>query len=372
MTKILYLVANDAYFLSHRLPVALAAKEKGFNIIVAAKDTGFGKDIEKHGFKFIPLKKLERGGLNPFKDFFALKEILSIYKKETPNIVHHVAMKPVLYGSIAAWFCNVPFVINALTGLGYLFISNAIMAKIIRTGIVFIFKWLFSKKQFCLILQNRDDLKFFKQRMPKASIEMIKGSGVDVDEFKPGTKKQNEDIKIALVARMLWDKGIQEAMHAMRILKNKGIKADLYLYGDPDPENPKSIDVNQLEQWEKEGLCYWKGHVKNIAKIYQGSDIALLPSYREGLPKSLIEAAACGLPIITTDVPGCREVVEEGVNGYLVPLKDHEIMAERLEQLITSEMLRTKLGNKSRQKAEQEFSKSIIVKETFKVYQMPK
>ncbi len=368
MKKILYLVANDAYFLSHRLPVALAAKKQGYKIIVVAKDTGNQKEITKHGFQFIPLTKLERGGLNPFKDLSALQEMMAIYRRIQPDLVHHVAMKPVLYGSIAAWISKVPAVINALTGLGYLFISQSSKARIIRYFVMTVFKYLFSKKQFCLLLQNKDDLSFFKARMPKAKVEIIRGSGVDINHFKPLETKEMPTIKIALVARMLWDKGIQEAIDAMQILKQKNIKADLYLYGDPDPENPKSISERQLKRWEKEGLCKWTPHTKDVAKVYQESDIALLPSYREGLPKSLLEAAACGLPIVTTDVPGCREVVENDVNGFLVPLKDHKIMADRLEILINFKPLRNKMGAISRQKSEQEFSTTIITKQTVGLY----
>lgn len=368
MPKILYLVANDTYFLSHRLPIAVAAQKENHDVVVVAKDTGKRKDIEKYGMKFIPLTKLERGGINPFKDFAALIEIKNIYYQEKPDIVHHVAMKPVLYGSIAAWLSGVPKAINALTGLGYLFISDSLKAKVIRAGVMAFFKGLFSKKPFCLLVQNRDDLAFFKEKIPKAKIEMIKGSGVDVNAFRPGTRKKEAKIRIAFVARMLWDKGVQEAIDAMKVLKNKGVKADLYLYGDPDPENPKSISESQLKRWQQEGLCHWKGHTHNISKIYQESDIAVLPSYREGLPKSLIEAAACGLPIVTTNVPGCREVVEDEVNGFLVPLKDHTILAERIEELVNSKALRDEMGRLSRQKAEKEFAVSVVVKETLELY----
>ncbi len=369
MTKILYLVANDAYFLSHRLPVAVAAKKHGYEVVVVAKDTGCRQEIEKHGIRSIPLTKLNRGGLNLFKDLVALVEIKKIYQQEKPDIVHHVAMKPVLYGSIASWITKTPKVINALTGLGYLFISSSLKAKVIQTLLMTFFKFLFPKKQFCLLLQNRDDFKFFKEQIPGARIEMIRGSGVDINEFKPGSGKKRSRIHISLVARMLWDKGIQEAIDAMKVLKNKNIDADLYLYGNPDPENPKSISEKQLKRWQQEGLCKWQKHTKDIAKVYQESDIALLPSYREGLPKSLLEAAACGLPIITTDVPGCREVVENEVNGFLVPLKDHKIMADRILELINSKPLCDEMGKLSRQKAEKEFAVSVIVKETIKLYQ---
>ena len=368
MRRILYLVTTDAYFLSHRLPMALAAKKAGFDVLVAAKDTGFGTTIQSHGLTFIPLHKLKRTGQNPLQDLSALRELVAIYKKYRPDVVHHVALKPVLYGSLAAFFARVPKTVNALTGLGYLFISKKWSVRLIRSMVMIFFRWLFNRPNSVLILQNRDDYAKFHAFVPKDKLALIRGSGVDTKTFVPAqTKPKNTPLKVALVARMLWDKGVGESIDAVRLLREQGAPIDLILCGDPDPENPRSIDEKALKGWQAEGLCQWIGHQKDVVALYHDVDIALLPSYREGLPKSLLEAASCGLPIVTSDVPGCREVVEEGKNGFLMPL-DSKAIAGALEKLTNDPKLRTTMGAYSRTLAVDHFSVEKICTETVDVY----
>lgn len=368
MRRILYLVTTDAYFLSHRLPIAQAAKKAGFEVLVAATDTGHAKAITKAGFRFIPLKQLKRAGQNPFQDLKALFEIIHIYRDQKPHMVHHVALKPVLYGSLAAWFTRVPAKVNALTGLGYLFISKKWFVRAIRSLLMRLFRFLFTRPRSVLILQNKDDYKKFNAFVPKGKLALIRGSGVDTNFFVPPVEPpKNTPLKVALVARMLWDKGVGEALEAVKLLKGRGVDLELLLCGDPDLENPRSLDKKTLEEWDKEGLCRWLGHQKDISKLYQSIDVALLPSYREGLPKSLLEAAGCGLPIVTTDVPGCREVVEDGKNGFLTPL-DPEAIADALEKLIQDPKLRKRMRTHSRTLAVQEFSLERICGETLEVY----
>jgi glycosyltransferase involved in cell wall biosynthesis len=372
--KILYLVAEDYYFCSHRLNLAKAAHKKGFDVYLATRTKDHQILIEKENIKVIPLKHFSRSGMNIIKEFLALKELYQIYQQEKPDIVHHVAMKPVLYGTCVAHILKVPRLINALGGLGYLEISKDFKAKIIKKIITFCFRKLLNRKNCTLIIQNPDDLKALTnaKAVKKEKITLIKGSGVDTKAF-PATKEptiSNKGPVIAFVSRMLWDKGVKELIEAAKILKEKDIAFQLVFCGDIDPSNPSSLKKEQLIQWDKEGLILWKGPTQDIANVYAKSHIAVLPSYREGLPKSLLEAASCGRPIVTTDVPGCREVVKEGVNGFLVPVKESVPLAQALEKLIKNKKQREAFGKASRERVLKEFSQEKIVSQILSLYKV--
>jgi glycosyltransferase involved in cell wall biosynthesis len=370
--KILYLVAEDYYFCSHRLNLAKAAVKKGFDVCLATRVKDHQALILKEKIKVIPLKHFSRSGMNLVKEFLTLKELYQIYKQETPDIVHHVAMKPVLYGTLVAHFLKVPRIINALGGLGYLEISKDFKARVIKKIITFCFRKLLNKKNCSLIIQNPDDLKTLThaKAVKKEKIALIKGSGVDTKVFtttkEPPLSKKGP--VIAFVSRMLWDKGVKELIEAAKILKEKDIAFQLVFCGDIDPSNPSSLKKEQLIRWDKEGLILWKGPTQDIAKAYAKSHIAVLPSYREGLPKSLLEAASCGRPIVTTDVPGCREVVKDGVNGFLVPVKESVSLAKALEKLIKNKKQRETFGKASRKRALKEFSEEKIVSQILSLY----
>lgn len=371
--RLLYLVTTDAYFLSHRLPVALGAQEAGLEVLVACRDTGQRPKIEALGFTFIPLHTLERTGINPFHDLKTLTEIAKIYEKHKPDIVHHVALKPVLYGSIAAFLNQIPRTINALTGLGYVFISKNLLVKGLRFTIMQIFRLLFRRKGSTLIVQNQDDYEMFKKFLNTDQIALIRGSGIDTTFFcPPKTLPQNNPLKLALVARMLWDKGIGETIEAIRILRANNIPVQLILCGAPDPENPRSIDEKTLKDWHSQGLCTWVGHQSDIVALYHTADAAILPSYREGLPKSLLEAAGCALPIITSDVPGCREVVQDGENGFLAPITPQAIAEAITRFLALSPEERHHMGQKGRTYACKQFAIPLIVEKTLILYEIEK
>lgn len=368
-SKLLYLVTEAGYFFSHRYPLAKAAQQQGYEVIVATVPGGYQQRLEAEGFTAYPLKHMTRAGLNPFKQLLSLFEIYTLYRKEKPDVVHHVAMKPVLYGSIAARLAGIKKAVNALTGLGYLFISPHFKARFLRFWVWRGFHVLFQKRGWVLILQNKDDFNLFSQIVPTKNLALIRGSGVDIDHFAPLEKKvSNKKLRITLVARMLWDKGIGEAIEATKLLKEKGLDFELVLAGGIDAQNPSGISRSVIGKWEQQGFCTWLGNVENIADLYQKSDIALLPSYREGLPKSLLEAAACGLPIITTDVPGCREVVVPHKTGFLVPLKSVEPLAEAMEKLLTQPSVRRKMGIGGRCLAISSFSEPLIIAETLDLY----
>jgi len=366
---LLFVVTEDWYFCSHRLQLAVAAQKAGYNVAVVTQETSHGDEIRQAGLRLIPIK-FQRSGRNPFSDLMTIRSLIRIYKSEQPDIVHHVSLKPVLYGSIAARFAGIPNVINAMTGLGYVFSSEDSLARFIRFLISPLLRYIFSAENMMIVFQNRDDLKTLEDRnlVKHEQAVIIRGSGVDPDIYVPG--KNNLDIPhVILVARMLWDKGVGEFVQAAKILLAKGVSANFILIGDTDGENPVAISVEQLKIWQDEKSIEWWGRRSDVPEILQRSTIACLPSYREGMPKFLLEAASAGLPIVATDVPGCREVVINGENGYLVPPRNHEALADSIEKLLNDKTLRREMGRKGRALVEREFGIEKIVEETLSLYQ---
>ncbi|MEW6117621.1 MAG: glycosyltransferase family 4 protein [Nitrospirota bacterium] len=366
--KILFLVTEDWYFCSHRLPIARAARDSGYSVVVATRVQGHGEQIEKEGFKLVPIS-LQRSSKNPLREILSILEITKIYRSERPDIVHHVAMKPVLYGSIAALFGGIGAVVNALAGMGYIFTSHDRKAKFLKPVVKLGFRFLLGRPNSRVIIQNPDDrlMMIGAVGIPHEKVMLIKGSGVDTSRFAP-TPEPEGTIVVALVSRMLWDKGIKEFVEAAQMIKGKGVEAKCILVGSPDPENPASIPESQLLEWTKSGAVSWIGHQNDIPAVWAQAHIAVLPSYREGLPKALLEAAACGRPIVTTDTTGCREVVKHGENGLLVPIKDAKALAEALQNMIVNAAMRKRMGAMGRRMVEAEFSEERVVNETLAVY----
>lgn len=382
MPKLLFLVAEDSYFCSHRLNLAIAAKQAGFTVAVATRCQQHRNLIENSGIAVFPLQHFNRGTLNPWQQLLALQELYRIVRAYQPDILHHVAMKPVIFGSFISRICKVPKIINALGGLGYLFTDShetniflMLRKKILEQAVLLLLRWIHSKPNVSLILQNPDDINLIQSRakINQNRILHIAGAGVDTEAFPnlppPSTASP---INIVCISRMLWDKGIGELVDAARILKSKHIPAKVILYGLPDPQNPSSIEIKMLEKWQQEGVIEWRGFCEEIVQAYSEAHIAVLPSYREGLPKSLLEAASCGRAIVTTDVPGCREVVLLGVNGLLVPPKDANALADALITLCQNETLRIQMGEAGRKRVEQYFSDEIIQKQTLALYTQSK
>lgn len=371
MKKKLFIVVNvEWFFLSHRLPIALEAQKKGYDVtIFATEEKGQGPFIEQHGLKFVKLPTT-RSGTNIITEIRVLFFLYHYYKKYKPDIVHHVAVKPVTYGSIAAKLSKVPRVINALSGLGFLFI-NAEKNKWLHRIVTSAFKYGFKNPNIRFILQNHDDYNLIKSTslLKEDQLCLIKGSGVDLSIFAYSEIPKVSPVVVLLPARMLWDKGVGEFVLCAQILKKKyKQQVHFVLAGESDVANKSGIEKAQLEQWNKEGDVEWIGHQSDIMKWYQNAHIIVLPSYREGLPKSLIEACAIGRPIVTTDVPGCREVVTDGENGFLVPQKDFLTLAEKIEILINNPDFRIEMGKKGRLKAEKEFSIENVIEKTLELY----
>lgn len=366
--KVLFLVTEDWYFWSHRLPLARAIRDAGFQVLVATKVDKFNRLLQEEQFKVYPIS-LRRNSKNPIRELWAVIELIKIYRDERPDLVHHVALKPIMYGSIAARVAKVPAIVNAFAGLGSVFIAMGWRAQFLRKFLGMVLNAVLSLKNGKVIFQNRDDSSMFINAgiIPSGKIALIKGSGVDMSSFKPVPEALGVPCVI-LASRMLLDKGVREFVEAASLLKAAGVTARFILAGNPDNENPTSISEDQLESWKESGAVDWWRHSDNMPEVFGKASIVCLPSYREGLPKVLIEAAASGRAIVATDTPGCREIVRHGENGLLVPIRDSRALADALRRLLDDRSLREKMGARGRQIAVSEFSVEKVISETISIY----
>ena len=367
--RILFLITEDWYFWSHRLSIARAARNSGFEVLVATRVNQHKERIENEGFRLIPIG-LERKSKNIGKELFSILEIVKIYRREKPDIVHHVAVKPVLYGSWAARIAGIPGAVNALAGLGFISVAQGWKASILRRLVFFAYRSAFSAKNTVGIFQNPEDLKLFIDAgiVKNEKAALIRGSGVDTSRFIYSPESVGIPT-IVLASRMLWDKGVGEFVDAARILKKDGIECRMILVGNPDPENPASISEETLHGWHAEGIVEWLGHQENMPSIFSQTHIVALPTtYGEGVPKVLIEAASCGRAIVATDVPGCREIVRHNDNGLLVPPHDSKALADAVKKLIENPEIRAKMGSHGREIVKAEFSEEIVVRQTLELY----
>lgn len=366
---LIFVVTEDWAFWSHRLPMARAARAAGYSVAVACRVGAHKERIEAEGFRVLPLKYLRRESLNPVIEARAVLELVALYRRERPALVHHVAMKPVLYGALAARLAGVPAVVNALAGMGFVFTATSLKAFILRPAIITAFRLLLNRAGSRVLVQNEDDRALFVERgLVKAErVALIPGSGVDTDAFIPTPEPYGPPVALC-VARLLWDKGIGELVEAARLLRARTVRLRVQVAGDPDPANPRVIPDDVVRAWMAEGVVEFLGRRDDIAALTAASHIAVLPSYREGMPKALLEAAACGRPLVTTDVPGCRALVEDGVNGLLVPVRDAVALADALEQLALDPSLRTRLGQEARRQAEEIYSEQAVGRAVVALY----
>lgn len=366
--RLLFVVNQTEFFLSHRLPLALAAKGNGYDVHVATPNSEGVAVIHEaslihHDVPF------SRKGMHPFSELTSLRALFRLYRTLRPDIVHHVTIKPVIYGSVVARLTGVPAVVNAVSGLGYVFISQGLKAAFLRRAVRWAYRFALNHPNSRVIFQNNDDLELFtrdKLVRPQQAI-LVKGSGVDLKRFVP--TKQPKGAPVALLAsRLLRDKGVYEFVDAARALQNNGVKARFVLAGDVDPGNPASLSAETVGGWDQERVVEWWGPQEDMPAVFAQTHIVCLPSYREGLPKVLIEAAACGRPIVATDVPGCREIVRHNDNGLLVPRNDSAALANAVRRLIMDPALRERMGRRGREIAAQEFGLERVVAETLAVY----
>lgn len=371
MKEKLFIVVNvDWAFLSHRLQLALSAKDAGYAVtVIAIEERKLGNKIRGYGFEFIALPTT-RSGTNIFKELTTILFLYSLYRKRQPDIVHHVTLKPVAYGSVAARLVPKIKVINAITGFGTIFIDRK-SNKVEYYLLMLLFKFGFNNANLRFILQNVDDLNFVKslRLMNENNIFLVQGSGVDLNDYPYSEEPISEKVIFLLPARMLWDKGVGEFEKAARLLYSKyNSSVEFLLAGATDEYNKTVVDEKVLLQWTKEGHVKWIGFQYDMPTLIKNSNVVVLPSYQEGLPKSLIEACAIGRPIISTDVPGCREVVGGGENGILVHVKDVKSLTEAMEIMINNSELRKKMGKAGRRKAEELFSMEKVIGQTLDIY----
>ncbi len=362
---LLFLVTEDWFFLSHFAERAVAAKRAGFDVVVAARDRGRGDDIRRLGLRFEPVL-FRRRGFNPFREGATIAAIRRLYRGVRPDIVHHVALKPILYGTLAAGRAQV---VNAPVGMGFVFTSSSLKAKLLRPLVSLLMRRLLDPRRGRVVFENRDDMAALVAdgTVAAARAVLIPGAGVDTDAFRPRPEPEGV-VRVGLAARMLRDKGVVEFVDAARQLRARGAAVQCVLIGSPDPENPSSIAEDELRRWHEEGLVAWEGHRTDMPAALAGCHIIALPSYREGLPKVLLEAMASGRPIIATDVPGCREAVVSGENGLLVPVRDAAALAATIEMLAADAGLRRRMGARGRELAETRYSSSIITAQTVALY----
>jgi glycosyltransferase involved in cell wall biosynthesis len=365
MKKILFVVPEDYGFVSHRMLLAKKMIALGWEVVVATRVNHHADAIRESGVKLLTI-----GGAKDKRHSSSIRTIIrliNIYKHERPNIVHHFTIRMVILGSIAAKFSKNKAIVNTITGLGSAFICSSIKYRVIRSVVSVALRMLLPSS--IITVQNHDDYKFIKELgIAEEKIHLILGSGVDVARYSP-SKNNNKIPLVILPSRMLWVKGVGEFVDAARSLRRESVNCRCILVGDNDNDTPASISNKQLSDWQSEGVVEWWGHSDNMEDTLAKADIICLPSYREGLPKSLLEAAASGLPIITTDVPGCREVVEHKVNGFLVPSKDYKSLARALKILIEGTKIRLKMGKMGREKILNKFSSDIIDQQKIDLYQ---
>lgn len=367
--RILFLVTEDWYFYSHRLPLARAARDAGCEVFVATRVRDHGERIRREGFELVPFE-FNRSGVNPVSEYRSVRALVALYKRLRPDLVHHVSLKPVLYGTWAARRSGVPAVVNAVTGLGYVFTSSDWKARALRLPLQLALTRLLNAPNQRAFVQNPDDLRALSNAagLPAERISLIRGSGVDTAEFAPRPEPDGVP-RVVMVSRMLWPKGVGDFVEAARIVRGRGVPAKFVLVGRPDQGNPESISEEQLRAWDREGVVEWSGHREDIPGVWAASHIAMLPSYYgEGIPKSLLEAAACGRPAVTTDAPGCREAVQDGENGFLVPARSPAALAEALLKLIGDPELRRRMGAAGRRRAEELFSEGLAIRQTLGLY----
>ncbi len=369
MTKVVLSANTDWYLYNFRLALAQAIRDAGASVLLLSPSGPYVEKLEKEGFRWKPLK-MSRRGLNPFAEFATLLNFISHYRSEQPDLVHHFTIKPVLYGSLAARILGIPAVVNAVTGLGYIFVNPGRLAAFLRVLVKPFYRIALPSRQSKVVFQNQRDRDVFVHEglVPADRAVIIAGSGVDPDRFKPGLEAPGDPV-ILLASRMLWDKGIAELIEAVGKLRLRGLAFKTVLVGGVDEGYPASVPEEYLKAWQEEGIIEWLGHQDDMPRIMANAHIVVLPSYGEGLPRVLIEACAAGKAVVTTDVPGCRDIIEHGVNGLLVQPRDALALADALGQLVLDEQMRKDMGKAGRKIMLERYTSDHINRLTFDVYQ---
>ncbi|MFC5440374.1 glycosyltransferase family 4 protein [Rhodanobacter ginsenosidimutans] len=366
------LFANtDWYLYNFRRALALALQRAGYDVLLISPPGPYGDKLRGLGLRWESLP-MQRRSLNPLRELALLWHLVRLLRREQPALVHGFTIKCAVYGSLAARLAGIPARVNAVAGMGYVFTSSQWKARLLRPVVRGLLRLALGGRDARLILQNADDVELFRQAglVDPAHVRLIRGSGVNCAQFAGISPQAPTDgcPRMLLASRLLWDKGVAEYVDAIRQLRKQGRTFRALLAGTPDPGNPAAVPEATIRGWVDEGLLTWLGHVDDMVGLLGAVDLVVLPSYREGLPRTLVEAAACGLPLITTDVPGCREVVADGVDGLLVPMGDSEALARAMARLQDDPAFARQLGDAARRKARAQFDERIVVERTLAVY----
>jgi glycosyltransferase involved in cell wall biosynthesis len=369
MAKLLYFISEDWFFCSHFMERAKVAQANGFDVVVLAREGRHGQRIRDAGLRLVNLD-MQRSGTNLWRELGVLRQVWRVYRQERPDVLHHVALKPVLYGSLVASFLRIKSILNAPVGMGYLFTSRDLKARLLQPGVGLLLRALLNPRGSKVVFENPEDLATYvaRQSVRVEDAVLIQGAGVDTAEFYPAPWTNRAPV-VVMAARMLKDKGVVEFVQAAALLKQRGVRAKFWLVGAPDPANPSSMSRTQLVAWQKQGSIEWLGHREDMPALLRQCDIACLPSYREGLPRFLLEAMATGLAVVSTDAPGCRHAVEQGVSGLLVPVRDAMALADALGRLIQNASERIHMGVQGRDRVLRDFSSPLITQQTLALYE---
>jgi len=372
VTRILLAINDLPFLISHRLPILIALRNAGCHVAVAAPERlDECRQLREQGIDFFDWP-LTRSSFRPVTEMHSVLRLVCIYRRWRPDLVHHVTPKPVLYGSIVARLLGVRCVINAISGLGTVFTNkrHGFKRRMFARGAMIGHYVAHSGQRTRVIFQNPDDQKLLVEQcgVAPSKVLLIPGSGVDPEYWKPA-QSLVPCPRITIACRMLYDKGVGDLVEACRILRSQGVVFELELAGIPDPGNPQSIPIEVLQKWQTSGDATWLGHVHDMRAQWQRTRIACMPSYYgEGIPKTLIEAASCGLPIVTCDTPGCRVIVRDGHNGYLVAPRDPAALAKSLRLLLENVPLCERMGEVGRQRVIREFSLELVVRKHLDIY----
>ncbi len=367
--RLLIVVNVDCLFLSHLLQIALGALRAGYEVHIATSLSQGRAQLEEYGFVVHPLE-VDRSGAGPVGLIKLFLALLRLFWKLRPDVLHLVTIKPVLIGGVAARFSPVRGVVYAISGLGHVFVADGMLGKLRRKIVRVCYRFVLSARNMRIIFQNPDDRREIESVaiLRNEQVVMIPGSGVDLSTYQITPLPEGETV-VLMAARLLSTKGVREYVAAAQRLRVSGVEAQFWLVGDPDPANPASIQARELDAWGKQGAVTLLGHRSDIPKLMAQAHMVVLPSsYREGLPKVLIEAAACGRAVVTTDAPGCRDAIEAGVTGVLVPSKDAESLANAIKRLIEDRLLCKAMGCAGRKRAEQLFDVNAVVSTHLEIY----
>jgi len=369
MKQILYIINVDWFLISHFLPVVLEAKNRGYKVHIACGLTNKQEFLENLGF-IVHKLDISRSGTSIVKEFQSIIEIYKAIKCVNPEIVEFLTIKPVLYGGIISKLLPPRKKVFYITGLGYVFIQNGFKDIVVRNIVKSLYRIALSGKSTSVITENIFDKSLLNSLniLDNTQIKVIKGAGVDLKKY--AYSEENDDrVTVVMASRLLRDKGVYEYLEAAKIIKEKGLNVNFELYGDSDEGNPTAVTKDELEQIQEGGYVQVNGFTSNVANVFSNSNIIVLPSYREGFPKVLVEAAACGRAIVTTDVPGCRDAIEVNITGLLCKVKDAQSLASAIEKLVLNTTLRNEMGKAGRVLAEREFSINKILLEHFNTYE---